>query len=214
MNWRSVTDTIPNMIAKGQAGSLVKAGVRRFYSDRHDYLLRCDLAKPVVVPRAKIPVTIRPLRDSDIPRIALELPDRVGVMKSGISTCYLGITEDDQICYMQWLIGPSYNHLRPRAIGLTLSHDERLLEWAYTFQRYRGLSIMACGMGQILQQGRAEGARWVYTIVETNNIPSLKGCRAVGFEPYQKRSEHWRLLWQRQMYRQLSEREQYPVGTW
>ena len=70
-----------------------------------------------------------------------------------------------------------------------MNHDERLLEWAFTFEQYRGLGIMACAMAQIAERGTLTGARWVLTLVEKNNIASLKGCRSAGFRPHQVRQE-------------------------
>lgn len=213
MNWNNLTSTIRTMIANGQAKEILAAGIMRTYSDRRDYLLRRDLSAPIDNPPAKIPVRVRPLAEPDIPIVAAEVPDRLAALKSGLPTCYLGVTENDEICYMQWLIGPSHNHLRPRNIGLTLEPDERLLEWAYTFKRFRGLGIMPCAMSVLVQRAAETGARWLYTVVEENNIPSLKGCRAVGFRPYKLRTERWRLMHLTQSYAPLPDGAKYSFES-
>jgi hypothetical protein len=98
MNWSNFTSTIPTMIANGQAKEILAAGMMRMYSDRTDYLLRRDLSAQISNPPAKIPVRVRPLAEADIPIVAPEVPDRLAVLRSGLPTCYLGITEDDEIC--------------------------------------------------------------------------------------------------------------------
>ena len=42
---------------------------------------------------------------------------------------------------------------------------------------------MADGMAQLLADALAAGDRKVYTYVTEGNIPSLRGCANVGFEP-------------------------------
>jgi GNAT superfamily N-acetyltransferase len=198
------------MISSGNTTGLIFGAARRFYSNRTDLLLRRDMSKPLEIPSAKIAVRIRPLAEADIKKVALEVPDRIGILKSAIPTCYLGITDSDEICYMQWLIEASHNHARPQAINLQLAPDQMLLEWAYTFRNFRGLGIMSCAMAQILQQAELRNARWVYTIVERSNVASLKGCRNVGFRPHKLRMEKWRMLYQSQRYEPLSETAGYP----
>jgi hypothetical protein len=88
--------------------------------------------------------------------------------------------------------------------------NEMLLEWAYTFKKYRGLAVMASAMSQISERGAARGARWLYTFVATDNIASLRGCRSAGFRPYQIRTERWRLLRCSESFETLPESAKYP----
>jgi len=143
-------------------------------------------------------------------------------MESGLSTCYLATTTDGEICYMQWLIDSSQNDLISREFpGLCppLGSDEMLLEWAYTFVKFRGLGIMADAMSQISEKGAAAGAHWLYTYVALDNIPSLKGCRSAGYRPYQIRTERWRLFQRAESFEPLElgakysfEQEQAPTA--
>ena len=81
---------------------------------------------------------------------------RLPAINAGLKTCYLAVSENEEICYMQWLIDSSQNHLRPRNVGLILQPDEMMLEWAYTFEKYRGLGIMASAMAQSVSERRKQ----------------------------------------------------------
>jgi hypothetical protein len=176
------TRTIPTLIAHGQIRTVLTEGRNRLYSTRIQLLLRRDLAVPLAKrPQAKIPIRIREMKEADIPRIIGQVPERMPAINAGLRTCYLAVTDEGDISYMQWLVDPSQNHLRPRTVGLTLQPDERLLEWAYTFEKFRNLGIMACAMAQIAEKGASAGARWALTLVDEDNIASLKGCRNAGF---------------------------------
>jgi GNAT superfamily N-acetyltransferase len=203
MKWTDLTETIPTMIANGQATSVLRLGVERIYSNRIDYLLRRDLSLPwETAPKPRISTRLRKLRDSDIPRIAEHVPERLPGMKE-LRTCYLAVNDEDEICYMQWLIDSSQNHLRPRRMGLILQPDEMLLEWAYTFPKFRGLGIMSYAMAELATLAGKAGARWALTIVEQSNVASLKGCKNAGFRPYKLREERWRALRTVQTYKLL-----------
>jgi GNAT superfamily N-acetyltransferase len=213
MKWTDFTETIPTMIANGQASAVLKLGAERIYSNRIDYLLRRDLSVPCCTgPEPRIRVRLRELRDADIPRIAEYVPERIPGLKE-LRTCYLAVTEQDDICYMQWLIDSSQNHLRPRRMGLVLQSDEMLLEWAYTFEKFRGLGIMSYAMAEIAALAGKVGARWVMTIVEKSNVASLKGCRNAGFRPHKLREERWRALRTVQTYKLLPADSKYSFET-
>jgi hypothetical protein len=214
MKITDLTKTLPTLISNGDFKEVFSIGAHRLYSNRTDLLLRRDLSVPLPKrPQAKIPLTLRELCPNDIQRVAKWVPSRLPALKAGLRTCYVAVTEDDDICYMQWLIDPSQNHLRPINVGLVLKSDERLLEWAFTFEKYRGLGIMACAMAQIAERGLETGARWALTLVEKNNIASLKGCRSAGFRPHQVREERWRSLHLTQRYTPLPTDTLYSFET-
>jgi hypothetical protein len=214
MKWSSshLLCTVPLMVANGESGELIREFCGRLFSNRKSYLLRRDGAMEMSAPHARIPIIVRPLRDEDIAVVAKERPIRLAAMKSRLSTCYLATTTDGQICYMQWLIDSSQNDLIAGEFsGLCppLKKDEMLLEWAYTFVRFRGLGLMADAMSQISEKGAAAGARWLYTYVAPNNIASLKGCRSAGYRPYQIRTERWRLFQRTESFEQLANGAKY-----
>lgn len=198
MKWSmsQLSRTLPLLIANGQTGEIVREFASRVYSNEKWYLLRRDLSIAVTPPPAKIPIRVRPLEKFDIPKVVQERPIRLSALEAGLSTCYLAVTDDGDICYMQWLIDSSQNDLiESRFAGLCprLNEDEMLLEWAYTFKKYRGLGIMAPAMSAISEEGARKGARWLLTFVEQSNIPSLRGCRGAGYRPYKIREDRWRL---------------------
>jgi hypothetical protein len=163
MKWKveHLKKTVPLLLAHGEAAELVTEVAGRVYSTRVSYLLRRDTAIPFTSPAAKIPIIVREIRPDDFPVIVSERPIRLPALESGLKTCHVATTENNDICYMQWLIDSSQNELIDREFaGLcpTLKQNEMLLEWAYTFKKYRGLAVMASAMSQISERGAACGA--------------------------------------------------------
>lgn len=208
-----LTKTIPTLIANGELKAVLEVGKSRLYSNRTDLLLRRDLTVPFKAPTAKIPIHLRELQVADIPKIIKPIADRLPAIKAGLRTCYVAVTEDQDICYMQWLIDSSQNHMRPRNVGLVLRTDEMMLEWAYTFDKYRGLGIMASAMSQISERAALAGAHWALTLVDKDNIASLKGCKNANFRPYKLREEQWRALRLSQRFEPLPPDSLYSFET-
>jgi len=201
------------MIAGGRSGELVAKIGRRLYSDRHSYLLARDMSGPFAAPKGRIPIVVRPVRSIDYAAILREIPTRLPALHAGLATCYVATCGDGEVCYMQWLIDSSQNALLERAFaGLCppLRPGEGLLEWAYTFTKFRGLGIMADAMSQICTFGAAAGIRSILTFVDVDNVPSLRGCRSAGFRPSRRRIERWRLLRCRVSFESLPEGAKFP----
>jgi len=111
---------------------------------------------------------------------------------------------------MQWLIARSeLDRFKPFFDGelKDLTEDEVLLEFAYTFEGFRGQKIMGAAMAAIAEKGLLSGARFAITYVQKDNIPALKGCAAAGFFPYLIRVEKWRAFSFKESFRNL------PNGT-
>jgi hypothetical protein len=168
------------------------------YSTMESYILRRDITVPLMPrPQARISINVRPLEPGDMPQIVAERPEGLllGVLTSGLQQCYVALTADNQVCYMQWLVSPAYRE-RLRAFRFRDFHcfddDTVVLEFAYTFRRFRGLGIMAPAMAFIAEQGR--GAHWAVTYVDRSNIPSLRGCHSAGFTPYRLCRDSWRMF--------------------
>jgi hypothetical protein len=113
----------------------------------------------------------------------VELLLREQLRKAAVETLFVGAV-DGVPAYVQWLIRPSDQHLiHAQTPGHPqLAADEVLLEGAYTFDGFRRMGAMADGMAQLLVVARDEGMRRAFTYVPANNIPSLRGCAAVGFD--------------------------------
>ncbi len=77
------------------------------YSTSESYVCARDLTIPLVPrPEAKVPIRVRALEPRDLPQIEAERPDGLlmGVIRSGLKQCYVAVTDDDEVCFLQWLI--------------------------------------------------------------------------------------------------------------
>jgi hypothetical protein len=185
------------VVQSGKFTKLARELVKRVFSNSESYLLRRDLTVPFHAQSAKQPIEVRAIGDSDIPAILSARPGRLLILKANIPTCYLATTAAGEICYMQWLIGQDdLERFRPFFDGelKNLRKDEVLLEFAYTFEQFRGQKIMPAAMAAIAEKGLLSGARYAVTYVQKDNIAALKGCAAAGFSPYMIRNERWRIF--------------------
>jgi hypothetical protein len=168
------------------------------YSTTESYLLRRDLTIPLTPrPQAKIAINVRPLEAGDIPQILAERPEGLplGVLQSMLPQGYVAVTENNEVCYIQWLLAPSCKERLQDFMFRDLhgfDDESVVLEFAYTFKRFRGLGIMAPAMAFIAEQAR--GAHWAVTNVDRSNTPSLRGCRNAGFFPHLLWRRSWRLF--------------------
>ena len=179
----------------GKFGALARELSKRMFSNKESYLLRRDLTVPFHCAAPKQPIEIRPVRDTDIPEILRARPGRLLILRANIQTCYLAVTASGEIAYMQWLVARGeLERFKPFFDGdlKDLGKDDVLLEFAYTFEGFRGQKIMGAAMAAIAEKGLQSGARFAVTYVQKDNIPALKGCAAAGFFPYLTRVEKWR----------------------
>lgn len=199
---------IRECLSPSMVRSTVKVLRNRIRSEEHAVVLRRDLTVPHVPPRAAIDITVRPLTDADVPKILhvdetasaddlLMRSRRRWLLESGLGTCYAAVTTDDQPCYVQWLMGEQDNdRIQSYWHGAfpVLEPGTALLEGAFTPPAYRGKGIMGLGMSLIAERAADLGARYVVTVVGTDNIPSLKGCEKANFFPYLHREVSWSML--------------------
>lgn len=176
---------------------------RRISSKGHAYGLRRDLAAPHETPLAKIPIAIRRLVETDVPRLLdanegvdtterWERRTRLRLLERGIGQPYVAVDSEDDPCYVQWLFGSRDNdEVQSFFHGSfpVLAPDEALLEGAFTPTRHQGQRIMSAGMSMIAEKAADLGARYVITFVGVDNIASLKGCERAGFAPAMDRFE-------------------------
>ena len=176
-------------------------------SDAQAVALRRDVTIPFTAPQAAVSITVRKLQESDLPVLfegngeplsgeaMRQRSMGLRMAKANLPTCYVAVTAADVPCYVQWLIGAADDEKIRNLFGdrfPVLKPDEMLLEGAFTLEAWRGKGIMPAAMSQIAERASERGARWVVTVVFTSNIPSLKGCKKAGFEPYLGRTDHWR----------------------
>lgn len=191
-----------------RARRVINLATRRqpFRSEWISLGLSRDLTIPFPAPSAKIPLTVRPLQGRDcavlfdwadptLPEEERALrKSRSELAAEGVGRPFVAVTDDDEPCYVQWLLSPDDNErLRAYFKGIfpRLDPDEALLEGAYTPAHYRGKGIMPAAMARIAEHGADLGARWIVTFVSEDNIPSLKGCHRAGFSPFVRRVERW-----------------------
>jgi len=160
------------------------------------YGLLRDLQTTFQKPKAKIPISVRPLQGSDLGAL-FDFDGASGDQKNqrevgwrrafaaGRSGGYVAVDDRDGTpCYVQWLFGAADNEfVRKMRSFPHLGPDEALLENAYTPSKYRGMGIMSAAMAEIAERASEFGARYVLTFVAKDNIASLKGCQRAGFAP-------------------------------
>lgn len=179
---------------RSKVGTRFKKGLHA----RHlSYGLRRDLDIAFTAPKARIPISVRPLVDEDVAILfpadpsaiddkeQTELNWRKAFLESNIGQCFVAVDErNGEPCYFQWLIGPRDNdRLAPLKMSHRLADDEALLENAYTPVHYRAKGIMPAAMAHIAERARESSLRYVTTFVGVENTPSLKGCVKAGFQP-------------------------------
>jgi len=158
------------------------------------------MSQPVPTAEARIPLTVRKLERRDTYQIAEERPRRLPLILQEIPTCYVAVTDEQKLAYMNWVVLSSdWKQFSPYFAGTLhkeLGRDECLFEFAYTFEKYRGLGVMGSALASIIHQTALEHPylRWGYTYVLDSNVPSLKGCGNAGFRPYMRREERWRAM--------------------
>jgi GNAT superfamily N-acetyltransferase len=120
--------------------------------------------------------------DRSSPENYLDVLLRTWYCRAGIETLYVAWSGGVPV-YTQWLVKPADAQRIPRGRYPVLVENEMLLEGAYTFERFRGLGVMAVGMGQLVRIAKESGAAALITYVDFDNVPSLRGCANVGFVP-------------------------------
>ncbi len=197
----------------------------RAHSDSASVGLRRDLTVPFTAPKAKIPLSVRPLRPDDDLSSLEDDPGLTGdealarltqrrLLRSGLQTCYVAVAPDGKICYMQWLIPATENERLRRVFGNlypALGRDEALLEGAYTPVAYRGKGIMGAAMAQVAEHAAHGGTRRVITFTDEVNEASIKGCMRAGFTPYLRRREKFRLFYRHVTFGSLEPATGMPV---
>jgi GNAT superfamily N-acetyltransferase len=182
---------------------------RRLFSERLHYGLVRDLGVPFDPPEAKIPIAIRELRTGDLPTLlgldAASMSERGPYVRMhrlnfagrGIGRCFVAVTDDDEPCYMQWLIPSSQNaEVKQYFHGIFpwLGPNEALLEYAFTPESHQRMGIMAAAMARIAERASDFDADRIVTFVDAENVAALKGCHRAGFHPHLMRRDRWRLF--------------------
>jgi hypothetical protein len=176
---------------------LVCLGFRRIWSSSRSFVLSVDLETLPEVRKARVPVRMKVSDpesfigfDTELPLVSgadsVQVVQRKRLCAAGVRTLYVSVDDSGNPIYAQWLVrSDNQEALHRISNGLfpQLGEGEALLEGAYTFLGARGQGVMVDGMSQLLASARDAGDLKAYTYVDEENIPSLRGCATVGFEP-------------------------------
>jgi GNAT superfamily N-acetyltransferase len=222
---RNLLNALGAGIRAGQWRVVLHEFRRRAWSNWTHYGLSRDLDVVFAAPDAKIPISVRRLRDEDLAKLLglgighvsdrgpYVRMHRLNFADEAIGICYVAATTSDEPCYMQWLMVAAENKAIRRyfkGIFPPLGADEALLEYAFTREDYQGKGVMPAAMARIAERARDHGARRVITFVDHENIPALKGCQRAGFAPYLIRTDRWRLFRRRVAFQPLPPGTPYP----
>jgi GNAT superfamily N-acetyltransferase len=185
---------------------------RWLWSTTEAVAMRRAVDPPLPVPRAMIPIRVRPLQAADhaaFTDLAAAGPNDDDVLvrinaahllASGLGTCYVAETEAGDPCYMQYVIDASQNALLEEVFdGLVppVRHGEAVLEFAFTLEAYRARGVMPAGLGEIVARSRDAGVERLIVYVPAANPVMLRFWRRLGFEEFGIRRERIRLLHRR-----------------
>jgi hypothetical protein len=208
--------TVAGMVARGESKVLTKRLMERLYANQTSLILRCDLREPPREITPTIPLNLRLVQENDLPSIIKERPRRLPILLEKVPTCYLALTDDGQPAYMNWVVfNTDWQRFSSHFVGSLhreLEDDECLFEFAYTFEKFRGLGVMSAALTMIIARVVEERPhlKWGYTYILDYNIPSLKGCRNAGFRPYMQRREYWRAMRLTEVFRPLDQGSRFP----
>jgi RimJ/RimL family protein N-acetyltransferase len=196
------------LLRKGHLVALLRRTRRLAWHDGTALGLAYDPRAPVAARVPRVELEVRPIEEPDIPiftslptagspRVeALTRTNARDLIKSGLKTCYVGVTEDGP-AYMQFLITADQNE-RLRAVfgGLfpPLAADEALLEFAFTLQEHRARPVMPTVMLRLIEIAGELGLRRVVTYVHVDNPSFMRFFMRLGFVPFVVRVERWRLF--------------------
>ena len=188
-------------------GVLVRLVRRWLWSDVTAFGLERPTDDPIPARRPRIELEIRPIKPGEETPFT-RTPGATGddtlvrvnarhLLESGLQTCYVGVTEDGDPCYMQYLVFPEQNDVLEEAFGgliPELGTEDALLEFAFTLEAYRAAGVMPAVVAHLGEEAKQRGARRLVTYIPEWNPHVLRFFRRIGFEPFATRRETYRLF--------------------
>lgn len=195
------------LVASGEVRPVLTDLVRWTWSQERAVGMERDLTRAHEAPPARVPIEVAQLDDTLAKRLfdeegldqdsTLDMMARRRFWEDGIPGAYVAVDSDGVPCYVQWAIPGEHSELIKSYWGEgffpELGPDELLLEAAWARPEARGKRIMTEAMDRITLAGSGPEHRRAITFVRTDNEPSIRGCRAAGYEEYIEREEIWRL---------------------
>ena len=209
-NFKHKFMTLCNMIANSNFKDISLTIKRRLYSNTYWYFVRRDLHLGLngAIPEAKIDITLRPYKDSDHVHFD-NLPLDDMLLKANIATCYVAVTKDDIPCFREWLIEPSQNDKIKSFFGHNfprLEADQCIFERAYAPKAYRGLNLHPAVNYLFAKKALELGYRWVVSIIDLNNMASLKMMHKLDTYPYKLHITKRRFFTKKTVYMDIPEK--------
>ena len=119
-----------------------------------------------------------------------ELVERIWFYECGFNDCYVARNADTgELCSVAWLISANDGKLVDQGFKNRLprlEEDELLLENCYTFEKYRGNSIMPSVIGELQGMARGKGFQRLTTCVRQDNVASLRAFRKLAFRKFEE----------------------------
>lgn len=206
------------LLRKGHLRPLLRRLRRWLWYDGVAFGLAYDLRAAVTARIPRTPVEVRPIRNDewevftalppgDTQRVdALTRAGARHLLESGLTTCYVGVTEDGPV-YMQFLVMAGQNERLAEAYGglfPPLADDEGLLEFAFTLEQHRTRPVMPTALLRLIEIAREEGLRRVVMYVHADSPSLIRFYLRVGFVPFAVRVERWRFFRKRLEFRPLA----------
>jgi hypothetical protein len=178
---------------------IFKELIRRIYSDELTYISYFDLTKKIEVPEPRLPLKLRALVQEDIPELlvkhsktleAMELKTRLSILmliRSGMETCYIGVTDHGKPVVMNWLITSEMNDKVQRYFGggiQPLKSDEVLCEFLFTDQEYRKMHLTSWSTMALFSKAKELGASRAVAYSPEKNSLSWEVAKKIGWLPY------------------------------
>jgi GNAT superfamily N-acetyltransferase len=205
------------LLQKGHFRPLLSRLRRWLWNDGVAFGLAYDPGVAVTARIPRTPVEVRPIRSDEV-AVFSELPPggtarvdaltRAGarhLLESGLTTCYIGVTEEGPV-YMQFLVTADQNKRLAEVYGglfPPLADDEGLLEFAFTLEQHRTRPVMPTVLLRLIEIARDQGLRRVVMYVHANSPSLIRFYLRVGFVPFAVRVERCRLFRRRLEFRPL-----------
>jgi hypothetical protein len=141
-------------------------------------------------------ISIRKINDQDLKKIIqmvkvldpdskMEILSRILFYNYGFENCYIGITKEDEIAYIQWLIYPYENtnienHFKN--IFYPLRENQVMIENVFTFPKFRGLNLMPTISIRLLNIAKESGCKSAVMYVRKDRITALNENMKLGFK--------------------------------
>jgi RimJ/RimL family protein N-acetyltransferase len=134
-----------------------------------------------------------------------ELIERKWFYESGFRDCYVARTADTgELCFGAWLISANDSNLVNRGFKGRLPHleeGELLLENCYTFEKYRGNSIMPSVLVELWELARSRGFKRLITYVRQDNVASMRAFEKLELRKFEEIPELKFLFFTRRKHR-------------